>query len=89
MKHKTGHPAFDQGISVFMETFLNWQGIEIRVYDLERENYPIGIWHISWKGILRIFADCITKHVTIFAGMTMDDIAAYTETGDRPLGYDG
>ena len=89
MTTKTGHPAIDQGISLFMETYMHWDGIEIRVYDLERDKYPIGIWYINWKGILRIFVDRITKCSTVFAGMTMDSIAAYKETGDRPLGYDG
>ena len=89
MKQKTGHAAIDQGISVFMETLLHWRGIEIRVYDLERDKSPIGIWYINWKGISRIFPDRITKRITVFAGMTMDDIAAFKETGDRPLGYDG
>ncbi len=85
MKQKTGHPAIDQGISVFMETKLYWRGIEIRVYDLEREGYPLATFLISWHGILKSF----TNRLTVFAGMTMEDLIAFYETGDKPLGYDG
>ena len=89
MKQKTGHPAFDQGIQVFMETIIYRQGILIHVYCLKYSEYPVAIFQINWKGLFRIFTDRMTKRMTVFAGMTMDDIAAFKETGDKPLGYDG
>ena len=89
MKNKTGHPALDQGIQVFMEAVPEWRGVSMRVYCLEYSGYPIAIFLINWWGFFKMITNGILKRMTVFAGMTMDDIAAFKETGDKPLGYDG
>ena len=89
MKQKTGHPALDQGIKVFMEAIPEWRGVSMRVYCLEYSSVPVAIFQINWKGFFNMIANRFIKRMTVFAGMTMDDVAAFKETGDKPLGYDG
>ena len=86
------HPAIDQHIPIFMEVALRWRGVQICVYDLHRQGAPIGIWYVSWKGLLRPLWTMMTmphSSFTVYAGMSLDDFKASLETGDRPLGYDG
>ena len=89
MNKKTGHPALDQRIPIFMEVYLSREGVRISVYDLTLKGLPVGLWIISWKGIARLLWSHIHNQFTVFAGMSVDDLQAYAETGDRPLGYDG
>lgn len=90
MNQKTGHPAIDQHIPIFINVWLDPRGVKMLVYDLNRDKAPIGFWFVNWKGVARIAWTHLTrKQFTVFAGMSMDDVQAYLETGDRPLGYDG